>query len=290
MDNVLLIAEKHFGEALKDLISSKIAVTHLTYEEWKKKGFISKLLILIRYKYIHHFGGTNSTTLINSCYLLRKKLIIHFTGTDVYNILHFNERNRSKIKALYRKVWKLAAVGIHLVAELKSVGIENVEHIPYNANIKMPEGVNQTPENSAVVYLPAGKEDFYGWNVIKELICSYPDITFYILGNSGVEEFGKDNALFLGWVDNVDDYIDKSKVYLRHTVHDGVPIFILRSLAYGRTVLFNHDFPHCRKFNKNEFENAIKNWSYNKEGREFIKKEYSTDLILRKTISLYGKP
>ncbi|MCP4634633.1 MAG: hypothetical protein GY855_17020, partial [candidate division Zixibacteria bacterium] len=173
MDKVLLIAEKHFGDALKNIISDRIVVTHLTYKEWRKKGFLSKISTLLRFKYIHHLGGTTSTTLIKSCRLLNKKLIIHFIGTDVYNILRAEMKDQHKIKKLYAKVWKLAAFGINLIEELKSVNIDNVEHIPFSANLKIPSETNKTPENSAITYLPEGSEEFYGWEFVKPLILKY---------------------------------------------------------------------------------------------------------------------
>ncbi|MCP4632540.1 MAG: glycosyltransferase family 4 protein, partial [candidate division Zixibacteria bacterium] len=161
------------------------------------------------------------------------------------------------------------------------------EHIPFSANLKIPSETNKTPENSAITYLPEGSEEFYGWEFVKPLILKYPMVKFYILGNPGIEGFNKENAIFLGWIENVDDYIKKCKVYLRRTIHDGTPILIQQSLAYGRTVLFNHDFPHCRKFDEVEFEDAIYNWSFNQEGRDFIAREYSPEIISRRLISLY---
>lgn len=287
MKKVLLLADEHFGEAIKGFIGDRFEVSHLTNREWKSKAFLSKMKSIITSDYIHHFGGTESKTLINTCALLRKRLIIQFTGTDVYNILRAGSKRQREIRELYSKVWKLAAVSENLADELRSVFIENVEVVSFAVKFDMPRELNITPENSALSYIPDGREGFYGWERVKELILQFPDVRFYILANSGIKGFRAENVKFTGWVEKPEEYIGKVKVYLRHTKHDGLPNMVMQSLLYGRQVLYNGKFPHCREFTKEQFRQCIENWEPNIEGQGFIIENFSRDRIVEGYIKLY---
>ncbi|MBD3168420.1 MAG: hypothetical protein GF307_02980 [candidate division Zixibacteria bacterium] len=287
MKKVLLLAEEHFGDAIKGFIGDRYEVSHLTNREWKSKAFLSKMKSIITSDYIHHFGGTESKTLINTCALLSKKLIIQFTGTDVYNILRKDSKRQQEIRKLYSKVWRLAAVSENLAAELRAVSIENVEVVSFAVKFDMPRELNITPENSALSYIPEGNEDFYGWEQVKELIMQFPDVQFYILANSGIMGFRADNVQFTGWVEKPEEYISKVKVYLRHTKHDGLPNMVMQSLLHGRQVLYNGKFPYCRDFTKGQFRQCIENWEPNIEGQRYIIGNFSRDKIVEGYIKLY---
>ncbi len=289
-EKILLISEAHFGKSIRELVYPNYNISFIPIDNWRSMDFLSKMLLLQKHNIIHHFGGTFSKTLINGCKALRKKLIIHFIGTDVYHIIKSNRNEINSIRKLYSNAWKLAAVGENLVEELNSVGIDKVEYVPFAAGITEPSDYNKQPENSALVYLPQGKEDFYGAKEIKGIIQNFPAVRFYILANEGYDNLKVDNVKFSGWIDNVGDYLNKVKIYLRYTVHDGVPNMVLEALLYGRQVLYNHSFPYCRNFTLKDFEKALTEWQFNKKGREYVAINYSPQKIAENFLKLYSDP
>jgi len=289
MRKVLVIAEDHFGNGIVELIGNSVQAKLLTYRQWKALSFFAKVKTISKYNYIHHFGGTDSKTLINSCRILRKKLIVHFICTDVYHILNCASRHLENEKKQLLKVWKLAATGKNLISELETVGIGRVEYVPFNVYFNNPPELGEPEPKTALVYIPRGREEFYGIKVIKGYLAKFPDIKFYVIGNEGIDGCRFSNVHYLGWIDNVIEYLDRCKIYIRHTVHDVMPpILVRQAFLRGRHVMYNHDFPFCHRFGDEIFIDLMDNWYPNIAGQNLILQEYSREKIAGGFLNLYS--
>jgi glycosyltransferase involved in cell wall biosynthesis len=284
---VLIIAEEHFGRNIVNLIENETKARYITFRDWKRKSFLARLSAIITADYIHHFGGTCSRTLINGSRLFRKRLIIHFTGTDVFNILNASPEEQHRIKILLTKAWKLAATGRHLADELNSVGIAAVEYVPFCVFHDDSGEIPGPVEDAVLLYMPKGKEDFYGLEVFRKYFAAFPRVNFYVMANDGIEGCVYPNVKYLGWIENVDEYLRRCKIYARHTRHDGLPNLVLQALSKKRHVFYNHEFPHCHIFDRNLFRDIIENWRPNDEGRQYVLCEFSKDKITKRFLDLY---
>ena len=104
----------------------------------------------------------------NDCIMLilarifRKKVILHWIGTDVYNYTH----KLVSSKPYTGNVSHVAGSPL-LRDELKAVGIDAkvIPIIPFGMKLELME---MPEKHAALVYLPKGKEDFYRGDIVRE--------------------------------------------------------------------------------------------------------------------------
>lgn len=173
---------------------------------------------------------------------LRKKTIAHWIGSDVLLALRQAQGDTtylSKFGAHHN-----LAVSPLLVSELASMGLaaDLVPLLPYHQ--ASPE--SGLPERHAVlVYLPKGKELFYGRDLVSALATSHPEIPFRIV-SSDSGEIDQPNVHYYGRVSEevLSGLYDQTSILLRLTEHDGMPFMVLEALLKGKSVLYSFDFPH----------------------------------------------
>lgn len=176
---------------------------------------------------------------------IQKKVTInHWIGTDVL----FAQKDVQRTRKMQKYIKYNFAGSQLLQGELKEIGIES-EVVPIvlsdiSINIsKMPN------EHAVLVYLPKGREEFYGYDIVKQLIHDYSDIFFYIVANDKSSLFDSSNVRMLGNVpvERMDDIYDKISILLRIPAHDGLSMMVLEALAKGKSVIYKYDFPYTYK-------------------------------------------
>lgn len=170
--------------------------------------------------------------------LLKKRLVLHWIGSDVQNALQEPER--------FRKIAGMASVNLvcyeGLQKELASIGIAAavVPIVPFSINLDLA-GV---PESHAVlVYMPTGREELYGYDRIKKVAEAFPELPFYIVANDDWELFGLPNIKVMGKLshEDMDELYDSISIVLRNTRHDGYSMSVIEGLAKGKEVIWNHE-------------------------------------------------
>jgi len=165
-----------------------------------------------------------------------KKKIVHWIGTDIYQLGHSLSVATWKELLGYFKKENI----IHLAEadftqkELKELGIRSkVVPLPpaklYNP-IPLPEkftvGIYENPTQS-----------MYSEELMDHVARSLPDMDFKFFGNP--QKKGKyNNVEHLGWVD-MDEWLPKLSCNLRITTHDGLSLTVLQFLTAGRNVVTN---------------------------------------------------
>ena len=115
--------------------------------------------------------------------LMHKKVMTHWIGTDV---LHVSEGKTNPTKLSI--VDKHFACFSELQKELHDNGIEAevLPIIPFNLKFTL----NKMPQEHAVlIYMPDGREEFYGYEVLKDVFQHASNTNFYIVANSSSEKF-----------------------------------------------------------------------------------------------------
>ena len=178
--------------------------------------------------------------------LMRKKVITHWIGTDV---LHVTEGRTSP--------QRLAIVDKHFVCfselqtELKAKGIEAevLPVIPFNLRFsisKMPK------EHAILIYMPDGREEFYGYKALKKVFRYAYQIQFYIVANSSVDKFSEfKNVKVMGTLslEQMEDLYNKISIVIRNVKHDGLSMSVVEAMAKGKKVIWNYSIPNviCAK-------------------------------------------
>ncbi len=242
---VLLIGLPYFSNYLADKLSKNFPkdtfISLNTY--YSKKDKILFFKHLSKADVIHSINGSISkSTAILLAVLLRKKVVMHWVGTDLIQaeMDYSNKKTNST----------LISRPIHLtdtpwfIHRLEKVGIKNPKFIP----LKGMEKCNTTPkfpEKFAVLcYIPENRAEFYGIDMAIKIATKLPDIKFNWVGMSNWKHDLPKNVHLHGWVSNISKYIDDSVVCLRMPKSDGLSFFVLESLSKGRYVAYNQPFEY----------------------------------------------
>jgi hypothetical protein len=221
--------------------------------------------------------------------ILKKTTINHWIGTDVL----IAKKNMHKC-AIMQKLIKYNYCGSKILYdELKEINIKS-EIVPIVLQ-DIPHCISKMPDNHKIlVYLPQGREVFYGLNIVKKLIYKFKDIEFYIVGNDSDIFSGVRNVKMLGHVSllEMNNIYDRISILLRIPEHDGLSLMLLEALAKGKYVIYKYEFPYT--FTARSYEEAEKAINIilkkekkpiaNKEASEYIVKNYSTRLYINKIL------
>lgn len=236
---------------------------------------------------IHFLWGDNNVALYIIPKLLGKKVIIHWVGTDVLRV---------KKKPLVREIIKMVAnlhlaVSPWLAEELKQMGIKATV-IPLIPTYLPKVDITWPSDKVVHVYLPEGKEEFYGvfdtFNLAREM----PDVKFLITAHSGKGMPQLPNITYLGWVDDMGIVWSKVRVYLRLPKHDGMPLTVIEALQRGKYVVWSYEFPYCIKAElfestKKSLITALEYSGLNKEGMEYARHTFAPSVVIKQTIAQY---
>jgi hypothetical protein len=181
-----------------------------------------------------------SSKLIFICKLLGKKVVAHWIGTDVYNFT----------KDIYGYRY-LSLIDKHLVCSAplqrelaeKKLFADILPIIPFNmdfAPISMPL------EHAVLLYVPKGREEFYGIDLIEKTINYFKNLIFYIVANDNRNVFYQNNVKVMGWLNTneMEKLYHKISIVLRVPKHDGLSMLVIEALAKGKNVIYNYAHPY----------------------------------------------
>lgn len=214
--------------------------------------------------------------------LLKKKLLLHWIGTDAYRAL--------QDPGAYSDAQRYADCHVScfepISEELRSVGIETdvIPIVPFNIDLS----ISKTPdEHNVLVYLPEWRKEWYGYPTIKEVSERMPDLSFSIVANSDESLFDSPNVKMLGTLshEEMDALYDDVSIVLRFITHDGYAMSIIEGLAKGKEAVWNypHPYSHHAK-NADEIVEALTAICANKptanlDGANYIKDNLNLEAI-----------
>lgn len=219
----------------------------------------------------------------------RKKVILHWTGTDVLVLTPFSGVIFSKLANLH------LAYAPWLVVELREKGIEST-WLP----VLTPLGTTNSPlpkDLTVLVHLggSVGRYEFYGGKEVEKMARVLPDVNFLIMGRVTSEHrLQLSNVQYLGRVPRkkMDEVYSNSTVLLRMTRHDGLSLMVLEAMARGRYVVWTIEFPYCYGVDGyHEALECIKGLrsvkKTNMGAQEFVKNQFNNEKWLNKLVRVY---
>ena len=268
-----------------------------TYQSiWAKIKFL--LFLPFFDKVISMNGVSDESGSLNWVVRLNKPLLMIWQGTDVMLAVE-----RQKYGSIYSKYINHAshyAVAPWLVDELKTIEIESqvlsfIWFPPIKTQLKSAE------KFAVLTYLAKGKEDFYGWKVLKEAFTELKDIQLFVVGSDGETLEYPENITFFGWVgkDKMRQLQEKSTVLVRMTEHDGNSHFVSEALSVGLEVIWN--YPHPCAFLANDSDSVIAQIntlyaSFNENGGEknsrnidWVRSNLAKNTVLRNVVEKIQK-
>ncbi len=227
---------------------------------------------------------------------LKKKLIIHWVGTDVIKANESHQKGLVNQKYIDEAAHFCEVDWIKL--ELEEIGV-SAEPVPFLSFDDKGYTAEPFPEKfSLLTYIGLNRAEFYGFTEIITLARKFPNIEIKVIGISNYGELLPENVKLLGWVKDMNSTINNAVACVRFPKHDGLSGFVLESLACGRHVIYKYAFPHCSQVNDmTELEDATNSLNQkfssgelhmNTEGAAYIKAEFSQEKVLSNLIEKFN--
>ncbi|GLI36674.1 hypothetical protein KI811_13995 [Geobacter hydrogenophilus] len=203
---------------------------------------------LVKADLLYIIGGDNKFGFtLFFAFLLRKRIVMHWVGTDVL-VARENFQAGKSSQFLVKYSRHLCEAG-WIQQELREIGID--AKVAQIACIELaPESELSFPnEFSILTYIGRGREDFYGMKKIIEIARTFPDIAIRVIGIDSYwsEEELPANIQLVGWVDDTREEFLRCVVYLRLTEHDGLSFSVLEALSFGRYVGYSYEVEGVRQ-------------------------------------------
>ncbi|HBF38392.1 MAG TPA: hypothetical protein DDW50_13880 [Firmicutes bacterium] len=212
-----------------------------------KSGF-QRWLTLLRVKAIYLIGGDlRSNRFYTAAVFLRKKLIMHWVGSDILEMKEWLKKGHRFSPLLLKHSHHWAEVD-WTAGELQELGIK-AQVVPLTP-ASFPAEVKELPAKFVVLcYLPPEREHFYGGTEMIQLAKQFPDIVFLAVAASPTDSHPDwpENIIPVGWVDDMGELYPEITVLVRFTEHDGLSFMVLEALANGRHVIWSYPFEGVRK-------------------------------------------
>jgi len=177
--------------------------------------------------------------------IFNKPLIRKWSGSDVLYCYNY-KKTYKRSKLLNNLVSQnISSETESLINELKKINfyctlIKPILSEPINFPV-----TNKNLPQSVLVYLPDGRENFYGYNQVNQLIPLFRNLHFYIIANTKNLFDIYPNVTNLGWQDDLDKVWKKTGCLLRLTEHDGVSRMVCEALVRGKYIIFSQKLDGC---------------------------------------------
>jgi len=218
------------------------------------------------------------------------KRIIHWVGTDIYQMQHNlswiawqnikNFLNDPEFGFIH------LSEAPHTQKELHELGIET-EVVPLPPKVELD--LHAFPKDFTVGVYINPTQDMYYEEFMYSVADALPDIKFKFFGNPNKVDNVEDNKEWVGWVDDMQEFMNGISALVRLTVHDGLPIGPVQALQAGRNVLASVPLEHALlaeyKDGMPDIEDTVakirqmETMGVNTAGSDYWKKEMSHDLF-----------
>ncbi len=277
-------------EQLKNMLQSdNIQIIELNYQgknKLEKLYFILTKMLKIDIVYFG-YGCCRVDSYLKIAKIYKKKVICHWIGSDV-----LRAKSTKNLKHIQKYINYNLACSPMIKDELKELEIK-ADEIPV-LPINISEDYSKLPDKHGVImYLPKGKEEFYGIQYLKYAAETFNDIEFYIVGNDN-DTINLRNVHFLGKISKseMNELYDRTNILIRLPQHDGLSLMLLEALIKGKEVIYCYDFPFTKHVTNNkQLYNAIsdiisKPPKYNEDGHQYVLEKYKLNEVKEKINSI----
>ncbi len=245
MKLVLIIGLPYFAakvrHSLKQIDSRNKYIQLDTYYKFLDK--IKYLLYLPFATTVYSINGTiEKSHALNLAFWLKKRVVMHWVGSDVirakqsYKTIKDSYSHKKQIIHLTDTPW--------FIEELKEIKIF-ANFLPIFTVSKTEMQAIPFPDKfNVLLYIPQDKQEFYGIQRLDRIARQLPEVSFMVAGLNKADIPLSENVHLLGWISNMNDYIQQSVVCMRFPQHDGLSFFVLESLLLQRYVIYNRPLPH----------------------------------------------
>jgi hypothetical protein len=223
--------------------------------------------------------------------LMGKRTVNHWVGTDVLLALE-DARHRQMATRAARFIQRHVAVAPWLSDELKTIGIHSD---PFALTTAVSYECRTEPGQPGVLaYLPDARAEFYGAEIVRQVARELPGVPFGVAAGRTAFQPPLPNVAYLGWIEDMKPFYERYPILLRVAKHDGLPKMVLEALAYGNHVIFEYDFPGCRRATTAEETLAAvrailaEGCPVNALGSEFVRERYSNEQLTRDLLRAIG--
>lgn len=256
-------------------------------ESWKQRLTALRDLLWCDTVYLIYGRDLNSVKLLRLAMALKKRIIIHWIGTDVLQATEKFQKDHIVLNEQYPHTD--LAIADNLQRELLEIGI-HAAYVPF-VTCDMDFQVQPAPEKHMVLsYIPETREQFYGMEILKELAKRHPEVPFCIVANDGKNDSHKlPNIHYMGRVGRQEmaELYRKCSVLFRYPEHDGLAIMKLEAMGFGRQVIHPYPFPYVITPKDNSMEAidaALQEIlavppKVNQEGSDYVRREFSREKI-----------
>ena len=272
-------------------------VKYLDYNDWGRK-LIPSLKDVWKMDVIHFIcaiGCRKYFYIFVIRYLLKKKIIVHFVGSDILRLKKVNYFDRLNWILALKSANRIFVGAPWHVDELKNYLKTESLILFFNNYEREREPIPFPYQFTVLSYLPPGKPDFYGEKLIKGLIEKYPEIKFIILGINKFSYFPNVETKQIDYDTDMMEIYKQTSLLIRLTKHDGFSSMVLEALSLGRNVIWTYKIPHCfqteaeREKLLNLFNKARKG-EYNSSGAHWVRNNFNYSNFINKLESLYVNP
>ena len=296
--NITIIGHLFFADKLAKILEEKgyIVTTHYHNDIWKKQSF--KYYNIIKKSDVIYFFCANGLEKYFRAFVLRfifkKKLIVHFVGSDALKFLNYNIYKRLRWTLALKISHEVFGISPNIVDELSPY--IRIKYLPMsieNYNFLFRPFPKQF---TVLVYLPPNNPNFYGLPIIKKLIKNNLKIKFIILGKDygNISNFNNVEIIEIDKNNNMNKLYERSSVLIRLTKHDGAGQMVMEALARGRHVIWTSKSPYCQHVDRTldsvqkELELLIKS-SHNKKAMKWVKENFSSSILIKKLEKYFKK-
>jgi glycosyltransferase involved in cell wall biosynthesis len=277
---VVLLGARFFCERLRPLLQRTPYPTAWSFGVGRR---YLRFLLKPQYQILYFIGAPAlSGKLLLLCRLLRKRIVIHWIGSDVLR----DEVVESYTGASTKQLVAHWADAPWLAERLHSKGI-HATHVPLfyidDEALPFPGG-----RFTILFYLPNDRFDFYGGREAIKIAQQFPALKVLVVANAGSVE-APSNVEFLGWQTDMAAVYRRIHCLVRVPAHDGMSFMVLEALRHGRYVIWNHSVPGVLYASDTagisrhlaQLYNAYNagRLSCNLVGQEFVIKAYSADRV-----------
>lgn len=222
--------------------------------------------------------------------IFKKKLIVHWIGSDLYSLLLDTRKSKMKKNAsvFLNKMFNVTnwVASPLLKEELKELGITSeVVYIPTEL-VRAVDILPLPAEVSFISYLPKTNHEFYGSKLVFQLAKNYPDIEFHIVANDGegMPEF--ENIKYHGWVNELrmDELYNNTYGVIRLPIHDALGGTVIEAVLRGRYAIWTFEASYVFTANNyDQLESSIQKISKktkpNFSGSQYIQEHFNYDKL-----------
>jgi putative intracellular protease/amidase len=236
----------YFGRRLATLLDGDgWRARYLETRAWEPRAALAALRAAAGADLVYLVGG--QTERLSRPDLLRlalsgRSFVMHWAGSDV---LHAR-----RVRAAGRATDRLVRGVLHwagapwLADELGTLGMRAhwLPHSWVDAPPTVPplSAPDQAPF-TALAYLPADREAFYGGEAVRRLALALPDVRVLVVG-TGRLPWTAPNVTALGWVNEMAPVYARCHALVRLPAHDGLAFMVQEALAHGRHAVWRYPF------------------------------------------------